>query len=241
MIYFDAFGFIVRKLGRKDLLSVDAFAPERVVVVHNGADEAELRDRPTKESARETLGLPHDAEIVGTVALLHPEKNVKMLVRAFARIAARRPRAMLVVAGDGPEFVDCLALARQLGVQDRVRFLGIRRDVSVVLAALDAFALASDREGLPLAVLEAMGAEQPVATTDAGAIREAVDAGVNGFVVPVGDEAALAESIERLLGDPAASGAMGRRGGEMFRSDFTLERMASSYGRVYREAMEGAL
>lgn len=229
----------VSDLGRQDLLSVDSFHPERVVVVHNGADEADFAGRVTRDHARRALGLPEDAEIVGTVARLHPEKNVALLVRAFARVATERPAAFLVIAGDGPERAECERIAAERGVSDRCRFLGMRRDVAAVLTALDVFALSSEREGLPLAVLEAMGAELPVVSTEVGAVREVIADGESGWIVPPGSESALSEALVRVLRDPDRARAMGRRGGEIFRSAFTLERMASAYGRVYREAMEG--
>lgn len=233
-----SYAVAVSDLGRDDLLSVDAFRPDRVLVVHNGAD---VGGPGSRDEAREALGLPLDAEIVGTVARLQAEKNVPLLIRAFARVSARRPRARLVVAGDGSDRENCAAAAREAGVADRVSLLGTRRDVGRVLSAMDVFALSSDREGLPLAVLEAMSAERPIVSTDVGAIREVVSDGVNGRIVPARDEAALAASLEEILATPGRARDMGRKGRERYLAGFTLDRMASRYGRVYRETMEGAL
>lgn len=231
----------VSNLGRHDLLSVGSFDPERVVVVHNGADAGDGGGgRSARAEARAELGIPPDAEVVGTAARLHPEKNVPLLVRAFGRVAARRPRALLVVAGDGPDRTICEAAARAAGVEQSVRLLGMRDDVPRILAALDVFALSSDSEGLPLAVLEAMGASRPVVATDVGAIREVVEEGATGRIVTPGDEAGLAAAIEDLLGDPERAAAFGAEGRRVFLAGFTVDRMASEYGRVYREAMEGA-
>lgn len=231
----------VSDLGRQDLLTVEGFDPGRIVVVRNGADAGDIDSAPTREAARTDLGIPVDAEVVGTVARLHREKNVPLLVRAFARVAAERPLARLVIAGDGPERVPCLEAARETGVSERVMLLGTRRDIGRVLAALDVFALSSDAEGLPLAVLEAMGAGRPVVSTDVGAIREVVSDGVNGRLVRPGDEAAMAAALAETLGNPERAREMGRRGREVFLSGFTVQRMAADYGRVYRESMEGAL
>ncbi|MCG3133155.1 MAG: N-acetyl-alpha-D-glucosaminyl L-malate synthase [Planctomycetes bacterium] len=231
----------VSELGRRDLLSVDGFEPERVVIVRNGVDAEELRGRPLRDEARRALGLPEDAEVVGTIARLHPEKNLAMLVRAFAAVLRERPRALLVIAGDGPDRAALDDAARAAGLGPRAVFLGRRDDVGRVLAAMDVFVLTSDREGLPLAVLEAMGAERPVVATDVGAVGEVVRDGENGWLVPAGDERAVAAALSRTLSDPRRAEAMGRRGGEIFRSAYTLERMASGYGRVYKEAMEGVV
>lgn len=231
----------VSDLGRRDLLSVDGFEPERVVVVRNGVDAQELASRPERDEARRAIGLPADAEVVGTIARLHPEKNLTLAIRAFASVLRERPRAMLVIAGDGPDRANLESAARAAGLGDRAVFLGNRDDVARVLAALDVFVLSSDREGLPLAVLEAMGAERPVVATDVGAVSEVVRDGENGWLVPAGDERAFEAALSRTLSDPSRAEAMGRRGGEIFRSAYTLERMASGYGRVYREAMEGVV
>lgn len=228
----------VSDLGRRDLLSVDGFREERVVVVHNGASAGEAE---TPAGARAALGLPAGAEVVGTVARLQAEKNVPLLIRAFARVAARRPSAWLVIAGDGGDRARCEDAARESGCPERIRILGTRRDVARILSATDVFALSSDREGLPLAVLEAMGAERPIVSTDAGAIREVVSDGVNGRIVAPRDEAAFASALEELLSDPVRAREMGRKGRETYLRGFTLERMADRYGRVYREAMEGVL
>ena len=229
----------VSEAGRRNLLDFDGFFPERVTVVHNGADESQFANLPERLAARRALDVPEDAEVAGTVARMHPEKNLPLLVRAFARVAASRPRAMLLLAGDGPVRPECVRIAEDTGVRERVRFLGTRSDVARILAALDVFVLSSDTEGLPVAVVEAMAAERPVVATDVGAVAELVHENDNGHLVPAGDETALAAAIERVLADPETARRMGERGREIFRDGFTLERMAMAYGRVYREAVEG--
>ncbi len=235
------YAIAVSEIGRRNLLRVDGFDPERVRVVYNGADERAFEHEVGRDEARDALGLPREALVVGTVARLHAEKNVPLLVRAFGRIAASRPDALLVIAGDGPERAQCEEAARSAGIEDRLRLLGTRDDVARVLAAFDVFALSSSTEGLPVAVLEAMGAARPVVSTDVGAVREVVREGVSGFLVPPGDEAALAARLDELLAAPERAREMGRAGALEFRDRFTLGRMAAAYGRVYRDAVEGGM
>jgi glycosyltransferase involved in cell wall biosynthesis len=230
----------VSDIGRRALLATEGFDPSRVVVVRNGADERRFRDGADRPAARRALRLPEDAEVVGTVARLHPEKNVPLVVRAFAAVAARRPRARLVVAGDGPELGTCEELARDLRVADRTRFLGERADVTGVLSALDVFALGSDSEGLPVALLEAMACGLPVVATDVGAVAEAVADGTTGTLVPPRDPAAMARALESLLADPARREFLGGSGRARFSADLTAARMAEGYGRVYVDALQGA-
>ena len=230
----------VSEAGKQRLLAMDGFDPHRVLVVRNGADERAFATPLDPADCREKLGVPLDAEVIGTVARLYVEKNIPMMVRAFGRLAAQRPKARLVIAGDGPERALCEDTARSLGVLDRVHFLGTRLDVTLVLGALDVFALSSNTEGLPIAVLEAMASELPVVATDVGALSEVVRAGETGWLVPSGDDVALADKLNKVLSDLPAARELGRTGGIVFREGFTLERMASAYGRVYREAAEGA-
>ena len=224
----------VSELGRRELLGVTGFDPDRVIVVHNGVhngvhNSLHAGARPERSAARVALGVPTDAEVAGTVARLHPEKNVPGLVRAFSLLAAARPRAHLLIAGDGPVRAARRALAEDAGLQSRVHLLGERSDVGRILAALDVFVLASEREGLPLAVLEAMGAGLPVVATD----------GVTGRLVRPGDAEALASSVADLLSDADRARELGRRGREVFLAGFTADRMAAAYGRVYRDVLEG--
>lgn len=229
----------VSEAGRDNLLDFDGFEEKRVTVVRNGADASAFRKLPERAASRRALGLPPDAEVIGTVARMHPEKNLPLLIQAFARVARRRERAVLVIAGDGPERPRCEGVALGAGISDRVHFLGTRSDVTRVLAALDVFVLSSDTEGLPMAVIEAMAAELPVVATDVGAVRELVREGVNGHLAPRGSDEALAARVLDLLENADVARAMGVRGAEIFRAEYTLERMAAGYGRVYREAVGG--
>ena len=229
----------VSEAGRNRLLGLEGFRPSAVRVIRNGADERQFEGLPSRQESRAVLGIAADAEVVGTVARMYPEKNLPLLVRAFARVAAERRRAVLVVAGDGPDRPACERLARELGVEGRIHFLGTRSDVARILSSLDVFVLSSRTEGLPVAVVEAMAAECPVVATDVGAVRELVRDGHNGWLVPSGGEVALADRVLWLLTRPEDARAMGARGAEVFRASYTLERMAAEYGRLYREATEG--
>jgi glycosyltransferase involved in cell wall biosynthesis len=157
----------------------------------------------------------HGELVVGTVAALRPEKNLGRLLRAFALVRARMA-CRLVIAGGGPERAGLEALAAELGIGDAVSFTGHVADTPSLYAGMDVFALSSDTEQMPISVLEAMGAGLPVAATDVGDVR-AMLAPENGGLVVARQEAALADALAALLGDPdrrAALGAANRRRAE---------------------------
>jgi len=144
--------------------------------------------------------IPRDVPVIGTVAALRPEKNLARLLRAFALVAARMP-CRLVVAGDGPERAGLVALAALLGIAEAVSFPGHVVDTPALYAGLDLFALSSDTEQMPMSVLEAMAARLPVVATDVGDVRAMLAPANAAFVVPQ-DDAALADSMARLLAGP---------------------------------------
>ncbi len=191
---------------RQGQLARTPWAAGKLVVVPNGISDAVPGGR---DAARAGLGLAPDDVALVTVASLTPAKAQHVLLEAFARLAAAVPAARLFLAGDGPRRAALEDRARGLGVAERVRFLGVWRDVPGLLAAADLFVLSSVREGLSLSLLEAMRAGRAVVTTDAGGSREAVADGVTGRVVPPGDAAALAAAIRRLRDDPALRARLG--------------------------------
>ncbi len=143
---------------------------------------------------------------------LHPNKDFPTLLRALARL----PEARLVLAGEGPERAALEALARELGVADRLAFLGWRRDVGALLAASGMLVVPSRIEPLGNVVLEGFSAARPVIATAAEGPRELIADGVNGVLVPIGDDAALAAAIAALRDDPARAQAIAAAG----RADF---------------------
>lgn len=131
------------------------------------------------------------------------------------------------------------ALAERLGLGERVRFLGKRLDVDRILADAQVFVLASNWEGLPLSVLEAMRAGLPVVASDVGGVREAVLEGRTGYLVPRGDEGLLRERLALLLQDPHLRVALGSEGRRRYETHFTLERMLSQVWATYEELLAG--
>ncbi|HJT32845.1 MAG TPA: glycosyltransferase [Pirellulales bacterium] len=226
---------------RQALVDNDGFAAERVRVIHNGID-LQPYDAPRdarRASVRRELGYePHELLIV-QVARLDYLKDHATAIRAFARICQRRPEARLLLVGEGPERpkIEREIAERHLG--HSVRLLGLRQDVPALLAAADLFWLTSISEGIPLTIIEAMAAGVPVVATNVGGIGEVIDADRTGLLVGSGDDAALANSVCRLLESERLRGRLTEtaRGDALNR--FSEARMHASYAAVYEEMLNG--
>lgn len=217
------------------LASLDGFGARDIEIIPNGIAFAGYGRAIVKDLVRERLGLDPARRYVVNVARLHPVKDHATLLRAFARVVAVRRDADLLVAGDGPLAGSLRSLARALGIETRVRFLGVRDDVADLLGASDVFALTSVSEAASMTLLEAMASALPVVATAVGGTPEIVREGVDGLLVPRGDDCAVAAAILKLLADRDAAAAMGRAGAarvrECYRLEDTIERYYALYAR----------
>ena len=211
------------------------------LVVPNGIDTRRFSPGDQAD-ARRRLGLPTDRMIIGTAGRLVPVKNQALLLRAFADIAAPNVEGggakepILAIAGDGPLKAELQNLAHSLGLADRVRFLGRIDEMTTVYRALDLFCLTSDREGLPLSLLEAQACNVTVIATDTGGSSEAV-CPVTGRLVPPGCQTALADAMIAGLADHGVSEgdvpASGSRPRDFVLGSGDAEAMYAAYTALY--------
>ena len=211
-------------------------APRRPIeVVPNGADTRVFFPRDPAET-RSLLGLPRDERIVTYVGKLEPRKGVDALVEAMGLLAGRPAGApLLMAAGIGPMRDGLEARARDLGVADRIRFLGKipHDDVALWMAAGDVFVLPSLSEGLPTVVCEAMAVGRPVVATAVDGTPEIVRDGETGFLVPPKDPPALAAALARVLEDPRLAAEMGSRAADRALERYTWDANAADMERIY--------
>ncbi|MGY1685907.1 glycosyltransferase [Geodermatophilus sp. SYSU D00867] len=198
--------------------------PQRKVrIIHNGVEPAQFGNA-VAPGTRSALGLHEDDLVVGIVAALRPEKDHETFLRAAALVAASDARARFLVVGDGPPRADLEALARELGVADRVRFAGARDDVASLLSAMDVFVLSSSSDCFPMALLEAMASSRPAVCTAVGGIPEMVQDGATGYLVPPRDPPALADGMLRLLRSEEQRMAFGAAARARVEAEFSLRR-----------------
>jgi glycosyltransferase involved in cell wall biosynthesis len=176
--------------------ALPAWPQTRIETLYNRIDiEAVQAGQFPREAARAALDLPVDAWIAGNVGRLHPDKDQATLIRAFARALPRLPAgSLLVILGGGRLEADLKALARELNVEESVRFLGQIPDARRYFKAFDVFALSSDHEPFGMVLLESLAAGLPLICSDCGGGREVAE-GI-GALFPFQDENALALCLE---------------------------------------------
>jgi glycosyltransferase involved in cell wall biosynthesis len=208
---------------------------ERSHVIVNGIDAARVAGSAmTREAARKSLHLEPEALVIGTVARFDPVKALDTLLRAFAIVATAQPDARLVLLGDGPESPRLRSLAAVLGIEARVQFAGFIAGASRFLPALDLYASASRKEGLPLSLLEAMACGIPLAATRVPGHVDVVEEGVTGLLVAPDDPSALGKAMRDVMAEPAGRRAMGQAGQQRASSRFAASRMADETADLYR-------
>ncbi|MFQ5532351.1 MAG: GT4 family glycosyltransferase PelF [Candidatus Methylomirabilales bacterium] len=187
---------------RRELLALGIGDPDRTVAIPPGLELAPfLRCEEQRGHLRRDMALPPDALLVGIVGRLVPIKGHRTFLRAARLVAAALPSASFLVVGDGELRPQLEADASNLGLQDRVRFLGWCHDLPRIYADLDCLALSSQNEGVPVCLLEAMAAGVPVVATSVGGVPDLVMQGVTGSLVPPEDPQELAEAILNILRD----------------------------------------
>jgi glycosyltransferase involved in cell wall biosynthesis len=201
----------------------------RLVTVYNGAAPAPVTAPATP--------LPQNGFTLVWIGRLSSPKDPATLLRALAQARRERPDLRLWFVGDGELRSSAEALRAELGLGDAVTFWGTRRDVGAILAAADLFVLSSRSEGLPISLLEAMAASKPSLATDAGAMRELIEGGACGLVVPRGDVDAMARALLAIARDPAQCERWSQAARLHYGAHFTPDRMAESYLKLYRECL----
>jgi glycosyltransferase involved in cell wall biosynthesis len=203
----------VSRSTREFLVQQRSVPEDRVRLIWNGAPLDEFAPVPRERAlaVRRELGLPDDALVVGTIGRLNAQKGHRFLLEAASILLPRQPRARLLVAGDGDLMGELRSQAAALGIADRVVFAGHRTDVPGLLGALDVFCISSLYEGTPLALFEAMAAGKAIVSTSVDGCREVLEDGVTGVLVAPADAAALADGLDRVLGDASLRAALGRQ------------------------------
>ncbi|MFZ5853233.1 MAG: glycosyltransferase [Chloroflexota bacterium] len=206
-----------------------------VSLIYNGVDLERYDHQEPCCTLREEYGMVPEAQVVGVVARLEPEKGHPTLLEAWPAVLRAVPNAYLLVVGEGSRREALETQATELGVRDRVVFTGRRDDIPAVTAALDVAVLPSYREAQGLTILEAMALSRPVIASNVGGIPEMIEDGVTGLLVPPHDAQALAEAIVRLLRDHPFADMLGRAGHDLVHRRFCIELMVHAVEAIYDE------
>ncbi len=184
---------------------------ERTKVVYLGSPLDEFaRPRSDAEiaAARESLGISDGTIVVGTVTRLMPSKGNRYLVEAVPEIVRRQPRARVFIVGEGELQEELQTQARALNLTKELTFVGFRRDVAEVLAALDIVVFPSLWEGTPLTAFEALAAGKPIVATDADGLLDILTPGHDALVIPQRDASAIARAVGELIETPGLAATL---------------------------------
>ena len=220
---------------RDDLVQLKIAPLEKFTVIPYGFDfNRRLGSSPlSRHAKRADLGVGEQSFVVGWAGRLTEIKRPFDLIRAISAVDA----AILVLAGDGELRNSAEALAKELGVANRVRFLGYVSDMGSWYSAFDAFLLVSENEGTPVVAIEALAAGVPVVATDAGGTRTVVDDGETGFVLPVGDIPGLASALARLRDHEELRTRFAAAGRTRMRERFSVDRMVDDVDALYAKVL----
>jgi glycosyltransferase involved in cell wall biosynthesis len=222
--------FTVSEQVRRHSIEVDGIDPNRVQTIYNGLNVSDWNEisRPTKTPGN---------LVVTTVGNIRRVKGHDLFISAAASIASKFPEVRFNIAGDVLEpdyFIELQHLIRDLNLSDRFHFTGGVTNLREHLATADIFVLPSRSEGFSNAIIEAMAASLPVVAANVGGNAEAVIEGVNGFIIPSEDSAALSAAVSRLIADPSLAEAMGKAGRSLVEENFTTNAMMVRTTRAYQ-------
>jgi glycosyltransferase involved in cell wall biosynthesis len=216
-------GFSADSLARQD-----GFSRNRIEIIENGIDVGRF-----KTDTERPPDLNSTRRYVVNVARFHPVKDHVTLLKAFQQVAATFADVDLLLVGDGPLRDNLEGFVRELQLENRVRFLGVRQDIPAILCASKVFVLTSLSEGAPLTLLEAMAVSLPVVVTAVGGMPEIVREGVDGLLAPRQDVAMIAADLDRILRDPKIAATMGVAGARRVRECYTIDRTVQRYYKLY--------
>lgn len=215
--------------GVADVLAAQHVAQNRLRVVYNAIDSSAALPPPVD-------GVLPAGPVIGTVGQLTARKGVQHLLQAVATLKAEGRPVTCLILGEGPQRGELEALAGQLGIAERLRFVGFQPVPLAWVRAMDVCVLCSSKEGLPRVVLEAMLAGKPVVGSDVTGTRELIVHEETGILYHYGDVPALTAALRRLLSDAALRQAMGAAGRQRVVENFSIATYIAGVAQVLEEA-----
>jgi glycosyltransferase involved in cell wall biosynthesis len=213
-------------------------SPRKVHLIRNGID---LRPFVAAGAALSGRRQKNEAVLVGWVGRLSHEKGPDLLLSAVATMQSEFPDARFILVGEGPDRLELERSIGLLGLGGMVELQGQRTDMPSVYASCDLMVSSSRREGLPMAILEGMASGLPWVATSVGDVPTVVRDGQTGVLVPPENVEILANSMARMMRNPEERVRMGLAARHLIEAEFSAERMADEYLRVYSGAIEATL
>ncbi len=213
--------------------------PDKIMTLYNGIDLSPFTHSRNghQRAERQALGIPPEAPLLITVAVLRPLKGIQYMIEALPAILKAVPEAHYLVVGSGPHEAPLKESVKTQGLSERVIFTGARHDVPNLLALSDLFVLPTLTEALPTVLAEAMAAQKPIVVSNVGGVPEMIEHGCNGLLVPPADPARLAEACLQLLQNPVQAQDLARVGRQVVEQRFNIRAQVQQLGGLYEELL----
>ena len=206
---------------------------KKLVTIYNGIENIRSVSGKETSSLRKELGIPRNHTVMGTVAQFSEKKGLAYLIKSASILLEHRKDVNFLLVGDGTIMGDLKQLCHNLKIGENVIFTGERSDIPEMLSLIDIFVLPSIREGLPLAILEAMACGKAVIATNVGGVPEVVKNGISGILVPPKDPEALHCAMNELLGNRGKLKKMGYNGKRVSIESFSSKTMVGKIEDLY--------
>jgi glycosyltransferase involved in cell wall biosynthesis len=226
---FTTYAVVVGEQVRQDLIKTKIVSASASCSIAPGVSDIQLWE---KEMALDKLGLPHNQPVVLFVGRLTSIKRPDLFVDLAQRLAASNHDALCVFVGDGPLGDE---LRNSTKDSNNLRFSGWQKDLGVVYAVADVVVLCSDNEGMPLSLIEASLCTKAIVATNVGSVKEIIEDGISGVLVPPGDAVALHDAVSRLLGDVAQRKLFGESARVHALSVFSPDRSLQAHADLYQQ------
>lgn len=214
-------------------LRAGVVSAEKGVIVHHGIELERFQDRSRREKLRSENDVDHGTIVYGNVGRLHRQKGQEYLLKAFRIVKQSHQKNILWIIGDGGLRDNLEQAARELQIQDAVRFLGDRMDIPDLLSAIDIFVLPSLWEGQPISLLEAMASGKPVIASSVDGISDILMHEGNGLLVLPKDVDSLAQAMIRLNKDKSLFSRLSSQAAETVAEQYSARKMAEQIGQLY--------
>jgi glycosyltransferase involved in cell wall biosynthesis len=209
----------------------------KLVFIPNSIDISRFDFEVDPAAVRKEIGLKPTARVIVKVGSLLPVKGHRYLLDAMVEVVDSDPSAVLVLLGDGPIRQDLEIQVHDLGIEEKVKFLGFRQDVERIVKAADVFVISSLREGTSIALLEALAANTPVVATAVGGNPEVIRDGISGLLVPSEDSHSLANAISRILSNPELASEFATEARRTVENDYSAQENLNRLMSLYEELL----
>ncbi len=218
-----------------DMLIDSGLNPDRILCINNGIDVSKFTVNEGKLLHLKGVSVSNDDVILGAIGRMVEQKGFKYLLTAFKLLVEDAPDCKLIFIGNGPQLNELKQQSHNLGLDNKVSFLGERNDIPDCLACIDIFVLPSITEGLPLVLLEAMASKKPVVASSVSGVPYVVDDNVEGILVPPKDPRKIKEGLKRLVDNPDLRNSMGVKAFTKVCNQFRAGNMIKQYEQVYTD------